>query len=98
MQQRISVSYEPMAEPGYLGEEKQNGSSGVLDRKECRKALASLATLPDCPCVRARSKFGPSNNPRPDVNRHCRADVYENFLPVEYSLLRLVKQFTVQSA
>jgi hypothetical protein len=84
-----------MAEPGYLGEEKQNGSLGVLDEKACRKALASLATLPDCECVRARSNFGPSNNPSPDVNRCCGAEAYEYFLAVG-GLRRLLKQFTVQ--
>ena len=38
-----------MAESGYLGEEKQNGSSGVLDGKECRKALASLSNIARLP-------------------------------------------------
>ena len=37
--------------------QKQNGPSGLLDGKACRKALASLATLPDWQCARARSNF-----------------------------------------
>ena len=40
MQQQVSVGNWPRAEPGRLGEAKQNGPSGLLDGNPCRKALA----------------------------------------------------------
>jgi hypothetical protein len=47
MQQQISVSYGPMAEPGYLGEENKTAHSGVLDAKIAGGAriLSNIARL-----------------------------------------------------
>ena len=95
MQQQLSVGNWPRAEPGRLGEAKQNGPSGLLDGNPCRKALASgnIARLP----MRASTKQLSAGRtfPAPLLIRYCGAEVSEYFLPLIWPSPSL-KHFTVQ--
>jgi len=79
MQQQISVGSWPRAEPGRLGEEKQNGP--CLHRKLAESA-AKIAKLRGC----TKQLSARRTIPAPLLIRYCGAEVSEYFLAVYMAL------------